>query len=204
MHNSLDILPTHQSFPSWSWARTSSRAYLLKWSSGWETCVLQIKTRCKWAQKKIPKTLTGEDCLVDNHSKSGIERASDLSKRSSKNCQSFNKSSSSLLTEDRYFGKHFSELMTFMTLQVFEVFWLFDNYSTFWQFSGWLANNTTSTSIKLIILDHNPGRTSYWVRWYACPEPRGECSSWWPPSSLSSPLPWLPTPTPPFLGFVVD
>ena len=72
---------------------------------------LQLDT--KRLKKEVPETLTSEDCLVDNRSESGIERAFGLSKRSSKNCQSFNGSSSSSLTEDQCFGKRSSEPMVF-------------------------------------------------------------------------------------------
>ena len=62
-------------------------------------------------------------------------------------------------------------------LQIFRPlrsFGLFDNSSTFWRLFDWLANNTT-TNINPIKFNHNLGRASWWVCWWARHEPRGEC-----------------------------
>ena len=60
--------------------------------------------------------------------------------------------------------------MTFATFQAVEVFQLFDNFLTFW----WLFDRLATTTINPIILDHNLGRASWWIRWWARPKYRGE------------------------------
>ena len=119
-------------------------------------------------------------------------------KRARKNCQSSNGSSSSLLTEDRCFGKRSSEPMTFATFQAFEVFrtfwWFFDFLTTFWP-TFW---PTFHHHHHHHLLNHNLGRTNWQIHWCS------ECSLLWPPSSPPSPPPSPPTPTPPFPGLVVD
>ena len=57
-------------------------------------------------------------CFDDNRSKRGIENAVGPSKKTSKNCQSSNGSSSSL-TENQCFGKRSSEPIAFANFQAF-------------------------------------------------------------------------------------
>ena len=71
------------------------------------TCVLQTQTQCReplvtagkgfeYSARRSSWLLWGKTlCFVDNRSKRGIARAPGLSKKSSKNCQGFNGSSSS-------------------------------------------------------------------------------------------------------------
>ena len=61
---------------------------------------MQTNFGVKGLEEEVPETRTGEDCLDDNRSESGIEKAPGPSKKSLENCQSSNGSSSSLYQID--------------------------------------------------------------------------------------------------------
>ena len=65
------------------------------------------------------------------------------------------------------------------------IFWLFDDFR---QLFDQLTNNITSTSINLIILDHNLGCTSWWVRWYTRVELEVNSAAIWKANLLLSEL----------------
>ena len=114
---------------SWSWARMSSfGAHLQNWAE-------ERRTFCK--QNSVQRSLKQNGSLGEKTWQSisnsisfamtiiapnvVLRKLLGSAKKSSKNCQSSNESSSSL-TEDRCFGKRSSELMIFATFQAFEVF----------------------------------------------------------------------------------
>ena len=76
----------------------------------------------------------------------------------------------SLMSEIRKLGS--SEPIVFADFLSLWGFSTFDNSSTFWRLFDRLA--TTITIINPIMLNHNWGRTSWWVCWWACPEHRGK------------------------------
>ena len=144
-----------------------SRAHLKNSSSRGRTYVLQIRI---WCGQRINSfislvLLIIEAKIVSRELLGSVERAW-------KTVRAFNGSLSSSLIEDRYFGKCSSEPMPFVNFSDFWSFGLFDNFPTFWQlFDNFLTDLPIipSTSSYLTIIC-----TSWWIRWWACLEHRGQ------------------------------